>query len=176
SALGLVGLWGNPAVQVDTNGNVTGIFIVGDFEGVSDGTNSIACPGIARLNADGTVDTTFQPSGFQGFFGSGGGRLRPVRGVVVQSDGKIVIGGRFSVPASFASNPTGTTYDHLPLVRLNSDGSADETYGYFGSMDTVDSTFIQIRALVIQPDDKVIGVDNSVFRFNNDGSLDTTFR
>ncbi|MFZ3376676.1 MAG: putative Ig domain-containing protein, partial [Chthoniobacterales bacterium] len=40
-----------------------------------------------------------------------------------------------------------------------------------------DSTFFQIRALVIQADDKVIGVDNSVFRFNNaDGSLDTTFR
>src|SRR5207247_2683685 len=33
----------------------------------------------------------------------------------------------------------------------------------------------QIRDLVIQPDDKVIAVDLSIWRFNTDGSLDSTF-
>src|SRR5205823_3540662 len=84
---------------------------------------------------------------------------------------------RFTVDATFASNPTNATYTKLPLVRLNADGSADQSYGYFGSMDTADSTFFYMRALVIQPNDKVVGVENSVFRFNStDGKLDNTFR
>jgi uncharacterized delta-60 repeat protein len=170
------GLWGPPALQLAGNA-VAAIYIGGDFEGVSDGTNSISCPAIARLGANGTVDTTFQPSGFQNTFSTGGTRLRPVRGIVIQSDARIVIGGRFSVAANFLpANTTGAQYNLLPLIRLNTNGTADQSYGYFGSMNTADSSFIQIRALVIQPDDKVIGVDTSVWRFNTDGNLDSGFR
>jgi uncharacterized delta-60 repeat protein len=158
------GLWTEPKVQA--NGK---ILIAGDFIGV----NGTPCPGVARLNANGSLDSTFQASGFQ----LNSNFPRPIRGMVIQSNGQIVIGGKFTVSASFAANHTGMTYTRLPLIRLNSNGSADQSYGYFGSMDTTDSTFAQIRGLVIQTNNKVIGVDNSVFRFNNtNGSLDTTFR
>ena len=48
-----------------------------------------------------------------------GGTPRPIRGIAIQSDGKIVIGGRFS---------GGTCNNHVPLVRLNTDGSLDNNY------------------------------------------------
>jgi len=160
------GIWQAPPV-IDTNGE---ILIAGDFVSV----NGVNLPGVARLGADGTVDTTFNPSGFTPFV-DGIGRVRPVRGLVIQSDGKIVIGGRFTVSASFASNPTGGTFKRLPLVRLNPDGTADQSYGYFGFGPADFKANNQTDGLVIQPDDKVISGGGSVWRFNTDGSLDSTF-
>ena len=88
------GLWTEPKVLA--NGK---ILIGGDFIGI----NGTPCPGIARLNANGTLDTTFHASDFQ----LNANFPRPIRGIVIQSNGQIVIGGRFTVSASFASNPTG---------------------------------------------------------------------
>ena len=150
------GVWATPTVQSDGR-----IIIGGSFESVSDGTNSLFVPGVARLNPDGTIDTSFQPAGFEV------SNFRPVRGIGIQSNGKIVIGGRFT-----ATFPPQETNNRLPLVRLNSDGSADPGYA---SHDI--PVFSQMRDLVVQPDDKVIGVDFSVYRFNAaDGTLDPTFR
>lgn len=162
------GLWGVPAVQSDGK-----ILIVGDFTAI----NGSARPGIARLNRDGTLDTAFVPSGFSDTLAAPNGVPvpRPVRAVVVQSDGQILAGGRFSVPASFTpANTTGATYNRLPIVRLNAiTGAADQTYGCFAGLD---SGFIQVRAMVIQPDDSVVAVDTSVYRFNpTTGAIDTTF-
>jgi len=145
-----LGLWAKPAIQTDGK-----ILIVGDFEGV----NGTPDPGVARLNSDGSLDTTFNATGFTRFSPS-----RPIRGVVVQGDGKIIIGGDFAI--------TGGAPD-VPLVRLNSDGSIDQTYIYPPG----GSTFFgsRIRDLVLQPDGKPIAVANSVFRFDTDGTLDSTF-
>ncbi|MCU0797123.1 MAG: hypothetical protein MUF31_14455 [Akkermansiaceae bacterium] len=65
---------------------------------------------IARLNADGSLDTTFQ---------TGTGFDAAVRVIRVQSDGKILVGGRF------------TTYNGTPcksIVRLNSNGVIDSAF------------------------------------------------
>ena len=152
--LGNCGLWADPVV--DANGK---IIIAGDFVSVN-GVNALC---IARLNSNGTLDGTFNPSGFvpQGFFG---GTPKPVRAIVIQSDQRIVIGGRFD---------GGSCGNHVPLVRLNTDGTRDQSYGYFGCLPP-NGLFI-LRNLVIQPDDKVIGVGLSVWRFNTDGSLDAGF-
>src|SRR5207237_6301643 len=144
---------------IDGNGK---ILIAGDFVSV----NGIGVPGIARLNSDGSVDTSFNPSGFRPL------RFpqspRPIRGIVIQSDGKIVIGGRLRVATNNFSSI-------IPLVRLNIDGSADQTYGAFGFNPPPDGFFF-IRNLLIQPHDKVIGISRSVWRFNStDGSLDSSF-
>ena len=79
---------------------------------------------MARLNANGTLDETFVPSGFTpyGFFS---GTPFPIRGIAIQSDGKIVIGGRFS---------GGNCDNQVPLVRLNADGSRDNNYIYTGCL------------------------------------------
>lgn len=161
---GHAGLWCDPALQKDVSGSLTGIFIAGDFEGVSDGTNSISCAGVARLYANGMVDTTFQPSGFI-VSTMIGGVLRPIRGIGIQSDGRIVIGGRFNGPPN-----------RIPLVRLNTDGSRDAGYAAIdGNTLPPDGLLQQIRGLIIQADDKVIAIGRSIWRFNTDGSLDSSF-
>ena len=144
------GLWAKPAIQQQDDK----IVIAGDFDGV----NNVPCPGIARLNSDGSLDQTFNATGFIRFTPN-----RPTRGVVVQSDGKIIIGGEFKI--------TGGPQD-VPLVRLNSDGSLDQTYVYPTGGGGV---FGRIKDLILQPDEKPIAVGNSVFRFNTNGSLDATF-
>ncbi|HEX4202165.1 MAG TPA: delta-60 repeat domain-containing protein, partial [Chthoniobacterales bacterium] len=95
------GLWTEPKVQA--NGK---ILIAGDFIGV----NGTPCPGVARLNANGSLDSTFQASGF---VPTNSNSPRPIRGIVIQSNGQIVIGGKFTVSATFASNHTGMTYTRL---------------------------------------------------------------
>src|SRR5207253_895839 len=63
---------------------------------------------IARFNADGTLDTTFNPNADS-----------DVLAVAVQPDGKIVIGGYFY---SLKPNGTGTATERHYIARLNADG------------------------------------------------------
>src|SRR5882724_469631 len=140
------GVWARPAIQ--SNGK---ILIGGDFTAV-DGIN---CPGIARLNSNGTLDTTFNASGVTRVNNA------PIRGIVVQSDGKVVIGGRLNV--SYTSGIG-------PLARLNSNGSVDSTFVFQAG-----SAFFRVRDMLQQLDGKIVAVDNLVARFNADGSIDSTF-
>src|SRR5262245_44754614 len=133
------GLWSDPVVDADGK-----IIIAGDFIAV----NGIARTGVARLNANGTLDETFDPLGFTPF-GFDVGTPRPIRGVAIQSDGKIVIGGRFN---------GGTCNNHVPLVRLNPDGSRDNTYVY---EDCLPNGLFQVRNLVKDANDRIIAVDLS---------------
>jgi len=148
------GLWADPVVDSDGK-----IIIAGDFIEV----NGVSRTCVARLNADGTLDQSFNPSGFIPF-GLSAGTPRPIRGIAIQSDGKIVIGGRFE---------GGNCNNHVPLVRLNPDGSRNDTYIYADCLPP--NGIVQVRNLVKDPNDRIIAVDLSMWRFNTDGSLDNTF-
>jgi uncharacterized delta-60 repeat protein len=79
---------------------------------------------VARLNADGSLDTTFDTDGMaQTDFASS---LDAAYSVNVQSDGKIVLSG--------TSNQSGTT--DFALVRYNTDGSLDTTFDTDGKVVT----------------------------------------
>jgi len=117
---------------------------------------------IARLNADGSFDQTFN-AGI-------GAPNSYVETIAVQSDGKILVGGPFT---DFGG--TGRNY----LVRLNSDGSIDAGFNIgTGPNDTV-------RAIALQSDGKIIiggqfssfnGTPTSrLIRLNTNGTLDATF-
>lgn len=83
------------------------VMVGGDLYDVS-GFPSIS--DIMRLNADGSVDTTFvSGTGFNG----------EVEDIKVQSDGKYLIGGAFT-------SYNGTSCNRL--IRLNTDGSIDNTF------------------------------------------------
>lgn len=82
------------------------IIIAGQFHSVG----GVPRLRLARLNADGTVDTTFDP---------GTGTDNTVSTLALQPDGKILIGGFFA-----AYNGTSRTR----LARLNSDGSLDTSF------------------------------------------------
>jgi uncharacterized delta-60 repeat protein len=113
--------------------------------------------GIARLNADGSLDASFNPN-VNG----------AVLSMVLQTDGRIVIGGGFS-------SVGGAT--HNGIARLNTSGSVDLTFG--------SAIFGGVNALALQSDgkilvaggfDKIFGVTrNQLARLTANGSLDTGF-
>jgi len=91
------------ALQPDGKSLIAGIFsAVG-------GTNQT---GLARLNVDGSVDTSFRPPQIFGGFA-------PVRAIAAQPDGKIIIAGFFKTPGPFT---------RTNIARLWPDGSADTSF------------------------------------------------
>ena len=98
---------GAVAVQPDGKIVIGGLFnsYNGDFTAPSDM--------VMRLNADGTRDTTFNAGG-SGADGS-------VYAVAVQPDGKIVIGGFFTI---YNNDAAASDY----VMRLNANGTRDTTF------------------------------------------------
>jgi hypothetical protein len=87
------------------------ILIGGNFTSVGGGDGLATLRQfIARLNADGTVDMSFDP-----------GANNVVYALAVQPDGKILVGGTFFM---LAGGGAGTTTRHA-IGRLNADGSLD---------------------------------------------------
>jgi uncharacterized delta-60 repeat protein len=118
---------------------------------------------ITRLNADGTIDATFNPAGT----GANGN----VNTICPQPDGKILMGGAFTNYDGAAKNR---------VARLDADGTIDATF-YTGA-GAANNT---INTLVLQPDGKILvgglftsytgTAKNRVARLNTDGTLDATF-
>jgi uncharacterized delta-60 repeat protein len=125
--------------------------------------------GIARLNTDGTVDTTFDP-------GTGAtGDYESVLSLALQPDGKVLIGGGFT-------NVNGISRNRI--ARLNVDGTLDATFNP-GTGATTFPGLPWVYSVALQTDGKVLiggnftsfnGVGrNRIARLNADGSLDTSF-
>lgn len=135
------------------------IIIVGAFNQY-DGVNRSK---IARLNTDGSLDTSFNP---------GSGADSDIEEVIIQPDGKIIITGSFT---SYNNSSTGR------IARLNPDGTLDNTFNLSGTGFTNNEQLW----LSIQSDGKIlVGGNSSQFngnsvpklvRLNTDGSLDNTF-
>jgi uncharacterized delta-60 repeat protein len=81
--------------------------------------NGTARNRIARINTDGTIDTSFNPgAGFNGV----------VNSIIVQTNGKIVVGGAFS---------TYNGSSRTRIARLNSDGSLDTFFTVWSWSDQI---------------------------------------
>jgi uncharacterized delta-60 repeat protein len=137
------------------------IIIGGSFSSV----NGYSRSGIARLNSDGSVDTTFNPGlGASSWYSSLG-----VESVAVQSDGKVVIGGIFT-------GLNGT--NRVNIARLNTNGSLDLTFN--AGM----SAAATVTCVASQPDGKTVvggvaGTFNGILmngtaRLNGDDSTTNT--
>src|SRR5213080_4539053 len=135
---------------------------------------------VARYNTDGTLDNSF---------GSGGrvrtdfpGLAAVPSSVVIQPDGKIVVAGGAFPLFTFAGN--------FQVVRYNSNGSLDRSFGNGGIVTTTFPEGSYAFALALQSDGKIIAAgtvfvdfnpgdmsdtDFALARYNPDGSLDTTF-
>ena len=139
------------------------ILVGGDFSTF----NGVSVQGLVRLNADGSLDQTFNPHG-SGIDGNSYGR--DVKSIAVMSNGQIVIGGHFS-----AYNGTSEGC----VARLNADGTLDTTFNDGEGAD------FAVFAVAVQSDGKVLAgggyndfdsVDTQhLVRLNTDGSLDTQY-
>ena len=124
---------------------------------------------IVRLNADGTKDTSFMPPHFT----SGGANTLSI---VLQPDGKIIIGGSFRVQVN--------GHSQYHSCRLNPDGSIDNSFD-FGINGGPPQATSNIRTIALQPDGKVLlggsfttfngQPQGTLIRLNSNGSKDTTF-
>lgn len=143
------------AVEVDADGK----FLIG---GTFTSYNGTTRNHIARVNADGSLDTTFDPgSGFPPING------QEVEALELQPDGAIVVAGGLT---SYNSTPRNR------IARVNPDGSLDTSFvpptGVFGN---------RINQIALQADGKTLVVGNfgtpaiRIARLNVDGSHDTSF-
>ncbi len=129
---------------------------------------------LTRIFDSGGVDLSFGIAGrvitnFGSYYDTG-------QGVVIQSDGKIVIAGYYG------DGPD----NNFGLARYHTDGSLDTTFGGTGMVVTdFANIFDQANAIALQSDGKIVvagesggyGVANdfALARYNTDGSLDSTF-
>ena len=130
---------------------------------------------VARYQTNGVLDSTFGSGGIShtNFFGRGGLAL----GLAIQPDGKIVEVG--------VTGLTSYPFDAFGLVRFNSDGTLDTTFGAGGKVTTGFGGGGRGWDVVVQPDGKLVAAgvafSNSaqggfgLARYNVDGSPDTSF-
>ena len=129
--------------------------------------------GVARLNADGSLDTTFDPKAgpgpivtiIPGIFTNVSPGIVSV--VEVQTDGRVLAAGAFSTWAGLASKN---------VLRLNTDGSVDTTFN---------SAINFAGPMLALPDGKILVAGKAsdfkparktgLGRLNADGSMDATF-
>ena len=140
------------AIAVQTDGK---ILVGGDFTNIG----GLPIARIARLNADGTVDPTFNAT-----------PDHAVTQLIVQPDGKILAGGAFT-------NVGGQL--HQKIVRLHADGTVD------GSFNAQVGGAFAPWGIALQADGKVLVVGlfttvngqprSNVVRLHPDGSVDEDF-
>jgi uncharacterized delta-60 repeat protein len=124
---------------------------------------------IVRYNANGSLDS---------LFGTGGivivllGDNTYLNSVAIQADGRIIAGGTYRV---------GTEY-WIAVFRYNGDGTLDTTFNGTGYITT---PYLSVYAseIAIQPDGKMVFagdsytgyLDSIVYRYNSNGTPDTSF-
>jgi uncharacterized delta-60 repeat protein len=135
------------------------IIAIGAFTSYSGSSNA----GIVRINTDGTKDTTFNMgTGFN---------TTSVLAIGIQSTGKIIVGGNFSIYSGSTNNY---------MVRINTDGTKDTTFNIgtgFGANGVV--------ALKVLADDSIIAYGSfttysgsaspRIIKLTPNGTKDTTF-
>ncbi|MCS7079987.1 MAG: hypothetical protein NZ585_08040 [Chloracidobacterium sp.] len=133
------------------------LLIAGDFTNLA----NVRRERLARLNADGSVDTDFNPNAAAN---------GPIFALAIQPNGRILLGGAF------------TQVNGIPrsrLARLTADGALDLTFSQNSETDGV------VNALGVQPDGRILisgdfrfvnGVARGgIARLEPGGALDTTF-
>jgi uncharacterized delta-60 repeat protein len=137
--------------------------------------------GLARFNADGSLDTTFSHDGLQN---TNIEDVDAATGVVIQGDGKIVAVGHADILS--VDFPDVAVSGDFALARYNTDGSLDTTFSDNGKQTT---DFFGVRfdaaaAVALQGDGRIVavgkahrggGTDFGLARYNPDGSLDPGF-
>ncbi len=118
------------ALVVQPDGKVV---IGGAFSAV----NGIPRQNLARLNADGSVDTSFIPQAVEGPNG-------PVLALLLLPDGSVIAGGNFSSAGNLVRSD---------LVKFRADGSADAG---FGAQEGGVATNGSVAALASMPDGSIL--------------------
>ena len=184
STFGTGGILNTSAVPGFSFGNIKSLTIQSDGKilaaaTVQDNFTLATSISVVRYLPNGTLDSSFDVDGMQQIDNNPNAVSFPIVGdIAIQPDGKIVVAGTDRI--SQANN------DNWTVVRINSDGSKDLTFGNNGSL-VFDFNGLNDSAndVVVQPDGAIIlmgaafvsgtGTDPAFIRLNANGTLDTTF-
>lgn len=147
------------------------IVLAGWFTGFSGGSNGV---GLARLNTNGSLDTSFNQGG-SGLNANQGYTSNKSYACAIQNDGKILIGGDF-----WSYNGI----KRLGIVRLNQNGSIDYSFNPI----ELNNNYYRavVMEIAVQPNGRILlsGVFSSslpgigpkyLIRLNSDGQIDNSF-
>ncbi|MFS4460160.1 hypothetical protein [Bdellovibrio sp. HCB2-146] len=123
---------------------------------------------VIRVNTDGSLDTGFATAGMFLSQFSPGSSSDLVSKILLQSDGKIILAGH-----------TNDAVDGIGMMRLNADGSLDNTFGTGGKAKTNNAS-IHVSGAKLLSDGKIIvagsdGANTVIAQFTTTGALDTSF-
>ncbi len=128
------------------------------------------------LLASGALDPAFGQGG-KVTIDFDGPQAAHAESVVVQADGKVVVGG-----VAFNS---GSGHGDFALARYNTDGNLDASFGQGGRVLTSMGRPTDIHGIALQADGKIVAAglyitsqgtaDTALARYNSDGTLDGTF-
>ncbi|MHA3787390.1 T9SS type A sorting domain-containing protein [Flavobacterium hauense] len=155
------------AMKIQTDGKI----LLGGY--TTSGTVDDINFGLMRLNADGSVDTTFGQNGRAVTVFGGGQAI--INAISIASDGKIYASGTLF--------NTSTMSVSTIVARYLANGTADATFGANGKVITTTTVPSVMTSSVIQPDGKLLllgyssgsDLDFACLRYNNNGLLDTGF-
>ncbi|MCK5080306.1 MAG: T9SS type A sorting domain-containing protein, partial [Bacteroidales bacterium] len=130
---------------------------------------------VQRFNPDGTPDTTFGSGGktITGF----GNYNDFVYSSFMQPDGKIILAGDTKISISLSQS---VDFD-FALVRYNTDGTPDSTFGNNGKVITsLGNSLEHCNSITLQSDGKILCTGNSdssfvLIRYEANGEIDQTF-
>jgi uncharacterized delta-60 repeat protein len=163
----------DPAFRISAVPVVDQLAVQPDGKIVVGGRSSSDRFALARLNADGTVDSTF---GREGKVVTRFSDNADLQDLAVQPDGKIVAAGTAIISG-----------DGFLFARYLSDGRLDASFGSNGRvMITLENNPHTLAEVAIQPDGKILGNGSlsgegfggdriGLVRLNEDGTLDPTF-
>jgi uncharacterized delta-60 repeat protein len=127
---------------------------------------------LTRYNSNGTLDASFGTGGK--VTTDVGGRFESARAVALQGDGKIVVAG----------STVNGLFNDFAVVRYNSNGTLDTSFGTGGKVITDFGVSAQVASAAVQPDGKILvggfanlngGYNFELVRYNSDGTLDLGF-
>jgi uncharacterized delta-60 repeat protein len=150
------------AVAVQPDGKI----VVGGYTAPGNAVNFM----VARFNADGKKDDTFNFIGWNVLDFLGGNDIATA--LALAPDGKIVMAGPVFNGARMV----------FGAARFNSDGTVDTSFDLDGKQlfEFELGAIHWVSSVVVQPDRKIVvaghvGLDFALVRFNENGSVDTTF-
>jgi len=128
---------------------------------------------IARFNSDGSIDNSFNSTGYTTFDIGANSSNDIINSIIVDINGKILIGGACPSPTRFC------------LARFDQNGVIDSSFNGSGYhiLDLLGSSSDVGNQIILDSNSKILMVGNCYFssnifciaRFNNDGTFDNTF-
>lgn len=132
-----------------------------------------------RFNADGSMDTTFGVNGYAEIIIEGAENFSFAKDIALQKDGKILLGSYYDNSGNWK----------WVVVRLNTDGTLDSTFGEGGmvkmsvgyghdfvlGIDVQEDGKIVVGGHSWDANDPVLRYSLAIARLNEDGSVDTSY-